>query len=161
MRYLPIVLISVLLVGCGTTTRYEEDMYNTEADYYNSFDLSQVDKDELLDYAFSNYEDEIKNYVANNYSPGDVFDNEQLLEWYHYSGYEGTDVHFDGTTGEIERTYISSQVDTREYVDVYVTPTGKSYHKIPNCGNMNPDNARCISEMEAIDSGKKKCSKCW
>lgn len=44
---------------------------------------------------------------------------------------------------------------------VYVPATGEKYHRIPNCGRMNPDKARAISISEAISLGYKPCEKCY
>ena len=43
----------------------------------------------------------------------------------------------------------------------YIPATGKKYHKIPNCGNMNPAKARFVLITEAIARGYQKCPKCW
>lgn len=42
----------------------------------------------------------------------------------------------------------------------YIPATGEKYHKIPNCGNMNPAKARFILITEAIARGYQKCPKC-
>ena len=39
-------------------------------------------------------------------------------------------------------------------------PTGSKYHRIHNCGNMNPDKARQVPLSEAA-SEYKQCSDCW
>ena len=44
---------------------------------------------------------------------------------------------------------------------VWLSETGSKYHSINNCGTMNPDNARQVTEAEAINLGKGKCKKCW
>ena len=44
---------------------------------------------------------------------------------------------------------------------VWIPATGKKYHSIPNCGRMNPDNARQISKSDAESKGYDACSKCW
>lgn len=44
---------------------------------------------------------------------------------------------------------------------VWIPATGKKYHSIPDCGNMNPDKATQITESEAIQRGYGKCSKCF
>lgn len=43
---------------------------------------------------------------------------------------------------------------------VWLSATGKTYHKINNCGKMNPDTARAVSVSEAQKS-YKACSKCF
>ena len=44
---------------------------------------------------------------------------------------------------------------------VWLSATGTKYHKISNCGNMNPAKARTISREEAIAQGYVQCSKCF
>lgn len=44
---------------------------------------------------------------------------------------------------------------------VWISETGSKYHSINNCGRMNPDKARQMTEEEAINAGYGKCSKCW
>lgn len=44
---------------------------------------------------------------------------------------------------------------------VWLSATGSKYHSIPNCGRMNPDNARQVSQSEAEAQGYTACSKCF
>ena len=44
---------------------------------------------------------------------------------------------------------------------VWIPATGEKYHSIPNCGRMNPDNARQISKSDAEARGYQACKKCW
>ncbi len=44
---------------------------------------------------------------------------------------------------------------------VWLSATGKKYHKIPDCGRMNPDNARSVTVEEAIQRGFGACDKCY
>lgn len=44
---------------------------------------------------------------------------------------------------------------------VWLSETGSKYHRINNCGNMNPANARQVTESDAIAQGFGKCKKCW
>lgn len=43
---------------------------------------------------------------------------------------------------------------------VWLSATGKKYHRIPNCGNMNPDNARQVPLSQA-ESRYEACKNCW
>lgn len=43
---------------------------------------------------------------------------------------------------------------------VWLSATGSKYHSIPNCGKMNPDNARQVSKEDAESRGYSACSKC-
>lgn len=44
---------------------------------------------------------------------------------------------------------------------VWISATGKKYHRINNCGRMNPDNAKKISLSEAKEKGFSPCTKCF
>lgn len=44
---------------------------------------------------------------------------------------------------------------------VWLSATGSKYHSIPDCGNMNPNNARQVSKSSAEAQGYDACSKCW
>ncbi len=44
---------------------------------------------------------------------------------------------------------------------VWVSETGKKYHNKPDCGNMNPDNARQMTRSEAENLGLGPCKKCF
>lgn len=43
---------------------------------------------------------------------------------------------------------------------VWLSATGDKYHRIPNCGNMNPDNARQVPLSQA-ESQHQACKNCW
>ncbi len=44
---------------------------------------------------------------------------------------------------------------------VWLSATGSKYHKIPNCGRMNPDKATQVTLAEALERGKERCENCW
>ena len=44
---------------------------------------------------------------------------------------------------------------------VWIPATGEKYHRIPNCGRMNPDTARQVSKSEAESMGYTPCKKCY
>lgn len=43
---------------------------------------------------------------------------------------------------------------------VWLSATGEKYHRIPNCGNMNPDKARQIPLSQA-EGSYQACKNCW
>ena len=43
---------------------------------------------------------------------------------------------------------------------VWLSATGEKYHRIPNCGNMNPDKARQIPLSQA-EGSYEACKNCW
>ena len=44
---------------------------------------------------------------------------------------------------------------------VWLSATGSKYHRVNDCGNMNPDKARKVTLEQAQKLGNGKCSKCW
>lgn len=50
---------------------------------------------------------------------------------------------------------------TTNSATVWLSATGSKYHSIPDCGNMNPDNARQVSQSEAEAQGYTACNKCF
>ncbi len=44
---------------------------------------------------------------------------------------------------------------------VWLPATGEKYHRIPNCGNMNPDRATQVSYAEAVQRGYQPCQNCF
>lgn len=52
------------------------------------------------------------------------------------------------------------QEDTQTQM-VWKSQSGKKYHSIPDCGNMNPNKATQIPLSSAQSQGLGKCSNCW
>lgn len=44
---------------------------------------------------------------------------------------------------------------------VYVSKTGSKYHTVPDCGQMNPDNAKSMTVAQPEDAGLTPCSRCF
>ncbi len=44
---------------------------------------------------------------------------------------------------------------------VWLSATGSKFHKIPNCGKMNPNKARAVTYEEALRQGYEQCNKCY
>lgn len=44
---------------------------------------------------------------------------------------------------------------------VWLSETGEKYHRIPDCGKMNPENAYSVTRSEAESTGHTACSKCF
>lgn len=55
---------------------------------------------------------------------------------------------------------VQSSVPPTSDTMVWLSATGSKYHKINNCGNMNPNRARQVPLSEAIVN-YKQCSDCW
>lgn len=55
----------------------------------------------------------------------------------------------------------TSEPNTKYVETVWLSATGEKYHNKPNCGRMNPSNAREISRSEAESMGYTPCQKCY
>ena len=53
------------------------------------------------------------------------------------------------------------QTDPNAGILVWKSATGKKYHSINDCGNMNPNKATQMTKAEAEALGLGQCSKCW
>ena len=93
-----------------------------------------------------------------------------LFNVYCYNVQPGIDI--DYASGSSAQTSVAEEPEAQEPVAqepvtgggenlVWLSETGSKYHSINNCGTMNPDNARQVTEAEAINLGKGKCKKCW
>jgi len=71
-----------------------------------------------------------------------------------YSGWSDSSQISDNSTETADT------IDTQGAM-VWISATGSKYHSVPNCGNMNPDNARQESESQALSEGYEACKKCW
>lgn len=85
---------------------------------------------------------------CNDYSSGEESSADFSAETTNDSSYT------DNTTTEPETVVTNSAT-------VWLSATGEKYHSIPNCGRMNPDKARQVSEADAIAQGYTACSKCF
>ena len=55
----------------------------------------------------------------------------------------------------------SSGSETSSGGDVYISATGSKYHRINNCGRMNPATSTRMTQAEAESRGYDRCSNCW
>ena len=61
---------------------------------------------------------------------------------------------------EEKEIQIAAADDSQEEM-VWISATGSKYHSIPDCGNMNPDNATEMTRSQAEAAGYKACKKCY
>ena len=81
---------------------------------------------------------------CNDYTPGDENDS-------------GTKV--SGSAGTKQTASSQSQDNTTDMV--WISATGSKYHRINNCGRMNPDNAKQVTREQAVSMGMEACKKCY
>lgn len=77
------------------------------------------------------------------------------------SGGESSEVSAETADISVPAENTVPEQDVTNSSSVWLSATGEKYHSIPDCGNMNPDKARQISEADAIAQGYTACSKCF
>lgn len=69
------------------------------------------------------------------------------------------------STDEIPEQQVEKEPESRDSIPigdmVWLSATGEKYHRINNCGRMNPDKARQVSLEYAVENGYEKCTKCY
>lgn len=91
---------------------------------------------------------------CNDYSSGDSSANSSGD-----SSSDGISYHEETTVSEQNSVQEDSSAATGAMV--WIPATGEKYHSIPNCGRMNPDTARQVTQSEAEAMGYGPCSKCY
>ena len=96
---------------------------------------------------------------CNDYSAGNESDTgTQPSSAYDNSGASG----YDSSDGAASDSQAEVQADPEPVGDmVWISATGSKYHRIPNCGNMNPDNATEMTRAQAEAAGYGACKKCY
>ena len=57
--------------------------------------------------------------------------------------------------------YSSDSSSDSEETMVWLSETGSKYHSIPDCGRLNPDKARLVTESDAESMGYGRCHNCF
>lgn len=143
------------------TEQYEELQSNFE-------DLSNQYNDLLSDYDILNAE--LTNYQDQQTTIDDL--NTQLTDLqgkYDTLSAENEELKSQVSSLQTKASSTSSSSSTSSFSSsndssggmVWLSATGSKYHSIPDCGNMNPNNARQVSRSSAESQGYDACSKCW
>lgn len=69
------------------------------------------------------------------------------------------DVPSQTTTATTNSTAVTNNQNNSQVC--YLSATGSKYHRINNCGRMNPNKATQTTVSNAEAQGYGKCSKCW
>lgn len=139
------------VISCGTDNQYGHPDKDT-MDKLQSMDIQvyRTDKQGTVIATSTGTEISWNQDPCNDYSPGDSSDTgtqpqaveEQLVA---------------DPTPEPELTEEPETVGG----SVWVSETGSKYHNKPDCGRMNPDKARQVTESEAQNMGLDACEKCF
>ena len=144
------------------TEQYEELQSNFEdlSNQYNDL-LSDYD---ILNAELTNYQDQQTTIDDLNTQLTDLqgkydtlsAENEELK-----SQVSSLQTKASSTSSSSSSTSSSSSSNDSGGGMVWLSATGSKYHSIPDCGNMNPNNARQVSRSSAESQGYDACSKCW
>lgn len=79
------------------------------------------------------------------------------------TGRQNTNTVGNGNTGISQETTNLSTGTQQNPVEstVWLSATGSKYHRIPNCGRMNPSKARQVSLEQAVAQGFERCKNCY
>lgn len=69
------------------------------------------------------------------------------------------DIPTQTTTATTNSTAVTNNQNNSQVC--YLSATGSKYHRINNCGRMNPNKATQTTVSNAEAQGYGKCSKCW
>lgn len=68
---------------------------------------------------------------------------------------------YSANTYNSNATSTASTTSNNKSQTCYLSATGSKYHRINNCGKMNPNKATQTTVGQAEASGHEPCSKCW
>ena len=139
------------VISCGTDNQYGHPDKDT-MDKLQSMDTQvyRTDKQGTVIATSNGTEITWNQDSCNDYSPGDSNDagtQPQAVE----------EQPVADPTPEPELTEEPESVGG----SVWISETGSKYHNKPDCGRMNPDKARQVTESEAQNMGLDACEKCF
>lgn len=166
-------LVIILLAMSGTvssavdqrqelTEEYEdlENSYDSLSSQYHTIQSLYNDiKDELTNYQDQQTTiDDLNTQLTDLQGKYDTLsaENEELK-----SQVSSLQTKASSTSSSSSSTSSSSSSNDSGGGMVWLSATGSKYHSIPDCGNMNPNNARQVSRSSAESQGYDACSKCW
>lgn len=139
------------VISCGTDNQYGHPEKDT-MDKLQSMDIQvyRTDKQGTVIATSNGTEITWNQDPCNDYSPGDSSDT-------------GTQPQAAEEQPVVDPTPEPELTEEPEMVggSVWISETGSKYHNKPDCGRMNPDKARQVSESEAQNMGLDACEKCF
>ena len=166
-------LVIILLAMSGTVSSavdQRQELTEEYEDLENSYD-SLSSQYHTIQSLYNDIKDELTNYQDQQATIDDL--NTQLTdlqEKYDTLSAENEELKSQvsslqtkasSTSSSSSSTSSSSSSNDSGGGMVWLSATGSKYHSIPDCGNMNPNNARQVSRSSAESQGYDACSKCW
>ena len=103
---------------------------------------------------------------CNDYTPGDENDSGTKVSGSAKSKQMETSQNSSQSSQMQESQAVSAAAASSQSQDntndmVWISATGSKYHRINNCGRMNPDNAKQVTKEQAVSMGMEACKKCY
>lgn len=139
------------VISCGTDNQYGHPDKDT-MDKLQSMDIQvyRTDKQGTVIATSTGTEITWNQDPCNDYSPGDSND----------TGTQPLTVEEQPVADPTPEPELTEEPETVGG-SVWISETGSKYHNKPDCGRMNPDKARQITESEAQNMGLDACEKCF
>ena len=151
------------VISCGADNQYGHPDKDT-MDKLQSMDIQvfRTDKQGTITVTSDGTDLTWSTDPCNDYTPGDVNDTGTQPQ---EQAQEQTQNTQSQQVTQPEQTAPSTSQTVEEVPgsteQVWVSATGSKYHNKPDCGNMNPDNARQMTRAEAEAMGLEACKKCY
>jgi len=150
--FLKQVLPEYAVISCGQDNQYGHPDRDTMDKLYSmEIDVYRTDKQGTIIAISDGQKIEWSQEPCNDYSPGDTSDTGTQPQ----ETVDSAPVIGESPIPEPEMKEDTSTGDT-----VWKSSTGSKYHSIPNCGNLNPDNATEITQNQAEAMGLGRCKNC-
>ena len=151
------------VISCGTDNQYGHPDKDT-MDKLQSMDIQvfRTDKQGTITVTSDGSNLTWSTDPCNDYTPGAIEDTGTQPQEQAQEQTQNTQTQ---QTTQPEQTAPSTSQTVEEVPgsteQVWVSATGSKYHNKPDCGNMNPDNARQMTRIEAEAMGLEACKKCY
>lgn len=147
------------IISCGKNNKYGHPDKDT-MDKLQSMGIQvyRTDKQGTIVAASNGTDISWSAEACNDYTPGDEEDQGTQPAGTTSGNSTTAGTTASAVSGNSNNTAIAGDASTEQ---VWVSATGSKYHRINNCGRMNPNNARQETRAQAEAEGFGPCSKCY
>lgn len=147
------------IISCGKNNKYGHPDKDT-MDKLQSMGIQvyRTDKQGTIVAASNGTDISWSAEACNDYTPGDEEDQGTQPAGTTSGSSTAAGTTASAVSGNSNNTAIAGDASTEQ---VWVSATGSKYHRINNCGRMNPNNARQETRAQAEAEGLGPCSKCY
>ena len=138
------------VISCGSDNQYghpDKDTMDKLADM--EIDIFRTDKQGTIAVLSNGFDLSWTLEPCNDYTSGDSNDL-------------GTQPQLEAADSSVNQVIEQAVEEVQlQGTMVWLSATGSKYHNKPNCGNMNPDKARQVTQTDAEAQGYEPCKKCF